>query len=62
MRSSSTWGRKRKLAALDREHSQENSRPVEQPNEMAIDAEFARQLAEFIEQYRSALEALAESE
>jgi len=44
---------------LDREKRQVIIRPVEQPVVGNIDAEFARQLAEFIEEYRPALEALS---
>jgi len=44
---------------LDRENRQIIIRPVEQPIVGSIDEAFARQLAEFIEEYRPALEALA---
>ncbi|MFL7871218.1 MAG: AbrB/MazE/SpoVT family DNA-binding domain-containing protein [Anaerolineales bacterium] len=44
---------------LDRENKQIVIRPVEQPIAGNIDEDFARQLAEFIEEYRPALEALA---
>ena len=44
---------------LDRENRQVIIRPVEQPIADNIDADFARQLAEFIEEYRPALEALS---
>jgi putative addiction module antidote len=44
---------------LDREKGQVIIRPVEQPIAGGIDEDFARQLAEFIEEYRPALEALA---
>ena len=44
---------------LDREKGQVIIRPVEQPVAGGIDADFARQLAEFIEEYRPALEALS---
>ena len=44
---------------LDREKGQVIIRPVEQPVVGKIDADFARQLAEFIEEYRPALEALS---
>jgi len=44
---------------LDREKRQVIIRPVEQPVAGSIDTEFARQLAEFIEEYRPALEALS---
>jgi antitoxin MazE len=44
---------------LDRENRQIVIRPVEPPIAASIDAEFARQVAEFIEEYRPALEALA---
>lgn len=47
------------LVELDREKRQVIIRPVEQPVVGNIDAEFARQLAEFIEEYRPALEALS---
>jgi putative addiction module antidote len=44
---------------LDRENRQIIIRPAEYPIAGSIDENFARQLAEFIEEYRSALEALA---
>jgi antitoxin MazE len=44
---------------LDREKRQIIIHPVEPPMAAAIDVEFARQVAEFIEEYRPALEALA---
>ena len=44
---------------LDRENRQIIIRPAEHPIAADIDEEFARQLAEFIEEYRPALEALA---
>ena len=44
---------------LDREKGQVIIRPIEQPVAGSIDADFARQLAEFIEEYRPALEALS---
>lgn len=44
---------------LDREKRQIIIRPVEPPIAAAIEAEFARQVAEFIEEYRPALEALS---
>ncbi len=44
---------------LDRENRQIIIRPAEHPIAGDIDEEFARQLAEFIEEYRPALEALA---
>ena len=44
---------------LDREKGQVISRPVAQSIAGDIDAEFARQLAECIEEYRPALEALS---
>jgi antitoxin component of MazEF toxin-antitoxin module len=44
---------------LDREKRQIIIRPVEQPVVGSIDVEFSRQLAEFIEEYRPALEALS---
>ena len=44
---------------LDREKGQVIIRPVEQRIAGSIDADFARQLAEFIEEYRPALEALS---
>jgi antitoxin component of MazEF toxin-antitoxin module len=44
---------------LDRENRQIIIRPVEGSIAGDIDEEFARQLAEFIEEYRPALEALA---
>jgi antitoxin MazE len=44
---------------LDRENRQIVIHPVEPPIAASIDAEFARQVAEFIEEYRPALEALA---
>jgi len=45
---------------LDRENRQIIIRPTEHPIASSIDADFARQLAEFIEEYRPALEALAQ--
>jgi putative addiction module antidote len=44
---------------LDQENRQIVIRPVELPIAAGIDEEFARQVAEFIERYRPALEALA---
>ena len=45
---------------LDRENRQLIIKPVEMPNAIAgVNEEFAHQVAEFIEQYRPALEALA---
>jgi len=44
---------------LDRENRQIIIRPAEHPIAGSIDEVFARQLAEFIEEYRPALEALA---
>lgn len=44
---------------LDRENRQIIIRPVEGSLIGSIEPEFARQLAEFIEEYRPALEALA---
>jgi antitoxin MazE len=44
---------------LDREKGQIVIRPVQSPITGAIDAKFARQVAEFIEEYRPALEALS---
>jgi hypothetical protein len=45
---------------LDREKRQIVITPVEKPLAVAgVDENFARQVAEFIEQYRPALEALA---
>jgi antitoxin MazE len=44
---------------LDREKGQIVIRPVQSPIAGGIDAEFARQVAEFIEEYRPALEALS---
>lgn len=44
---------------LDRENRQIIIRPVEYPIAGSIDETFARQLAEFIEEYRPALEALS---
>lgn len=44
---------------LDRERGQIVIRPIVQPVAGDIDAKFARQLAEFIEEYRPALEALS---
>jgi putative addiction module antidote len=44
---------------LDREKRQIIIRPVEMPIAAAIEVEFARQVAEFIEEYRPALEALS---
>jgi putative addiction module antidote len=47
---------------LDREKRQIILTPVEAPLATAgVDAEFARQVSEFIEQYRTALETLANS-
>jgi len=44
---------------LDHENKQIIIRPVEHTIVGSIDEDFARQLAEFIEEYRPALEALA---
>lgn len=44
---------------LDREKGQIVIRPVPSPIAGVIDADFARQVAEFIEEYRPALEALS---
>ncbi len=44
---------------LDRSNRQILLRPVEKPIAASIDETFARQVNEFIEQYRPALEALA---
>ena len=44
---------------LDRDKGQIVIRPVDNPITGIIDANFARQVAEFIEEYRPALEALA---
>ena len=44
---------------LDRENRQIIIRPTEQPIASGIDENFARQLAEFIEEYRPALQAPA---
>ena len=44
---------------LDREKGQIVIRPVQSPMAGDIDADFARQVAEFIEEYRPALEALS---
>ena len=44
---------------LDRENRQIIIRPAERPIAGDVDEDFARQLAEFIEEYRPALEALA---
>ena len=44
---------------LDRENRQIIIRPAEEPIAGGIDENFARQLAEFIQEYRPALEALA---
>jgi antitoxin MazE len=44
---------------LDRENRQIIIRPAETPLAGSIDEDFARQLAEFIEEYRPALEALS---
>jgi antitoxin MazE len=44
---------------LDREKGQIIIRPVQSPITGVIDAEFARQAAEFIEEYRPALDTLA---
>jgi antitoxin MazE len=47
---------------LDRENRQIVISPAEEPMaEAGIDEEFAQQVAEFIDQYRLALEALAKS-
>jgi putative addiction module antidote len=47
---------------LDREKRQIIISPLEEPLAVAgVDEEFAQQVAEFIEQYRPALEALARS-
>jgi len=47
---------------LDREKRQIVISPIEEPLAVAgVDGEFAHQVAEFIEQYRPALEALAKS-
>ena len=47
------------LVELDREKRQIIIRPVETPIAAAIEVEFARQVAEFIEEYRPAIEALS---
>ncbi|HSQ17226.1 MAG TPA: AbrB/MazE/SpoVT family DNA-binding domain-containing protein [Anaerolineales bacterium] len=47
---------------LDREKRQIVIHPVEHPVATMIDADFARQVAEFIAEYRPALEALAKAE
>mgnify|MGYP001082776782 FL=1 len=47
---------------LDREKRQIVIHPVEHPVAAMIDADFARQVAEFIAEYRPALEALAKAE
>ena len=47
------------LVELDREKGQIVIRPVEKPIAGTIDADFAPQVAEFIEEYRPALEALS---
>ena len=44
---------------LDRKRGQVVIRPVTHPATEEINSEFARQLAEFIEEYRPALEALS---
>jgi putative addiction module antidote len=44
---------------LDRQNRQILIRPVEQPIAGDLSEEFARQVSEFIDQYRPALEALA---
>ena len=44
---------------LDRENRQIIIRPAEHPIAGDIDEDFARQVAEFIEEYRPALEALS---
>jgi putative addiction module antidote len=44
---------------LDRQNHQILIRPAEMPLAGALSEEFARQVSEFIEQYRPALEALA---
>lgn len=44
---------------LDRENRQIIIRPAENPMAGSIDETFARQLSEFIEEYRPALEALS---
>lgn len=44
---------------LDREKQQIIIRAVEKPVAPGVDHEFARQVSEFIEEYRPALEALA---
>jgi len=47
---------------LDRENRRIVISPAEEPMaEAGVDEEFAQQVAEFIDQYRSALEALSES-
>jgi len=47
---------------LDRENRKIIISPAEEPMaEAGVDEEFAQQVAEFIDQYRPALEALAES-
>lgn len=47
---------------LDRENKQIIIRPAKQPVADNINEDFARQLAEFIEEYRPALEALANND
>jgi antitoxin component of MazEF toxin-antitoxin module len=44
---------------LDREHHRIIIRPVERPDAGAIHENFARQVAEFIAEYRPALDALS---
>jgi putative addiction module antidote len=44
---------------LDREQRQIVISPVEKPLDVSLNEEFARQVNDFIEEYRSALEALA---
>ena len=44
---------------LDRENGQIIIRPAEHPIAGDVDEDFARQVAEFIEEYRPALEALS---
>ena len=44
---------------LDREQRQIVISPVEKPLAVSVNAEFARQVNDFIEEYRPALEALA---
>jgi len=46
---------------LDRENRQITIRPIEKPTAVpGVDETFARQVSEFIEQYRPALEALSD--